>query len=79
MIMCDILKNHFHEHSKDIIGNRSAQRSCYNEHPDTHGFCPKVLPNQRADKMIECDEQGHGEEGSSCQSKQHMMDVTCSD
>ena len=29
--------------------------------------------------MIECDEQGHDEEGSSFQSKQHVMDVTCSD
>lgn len=53
VIMCDILKNHSHEHSKDIIGNRSAQRSCYNEHSDTHGFCLKVLSNLRPDKTID--------------------------
>lgn len=78
MVMCDILKNHLREHSEDITGHRCAQRSCHNEHSDTHGFCPKVLSNLRPDKTIECVEQGHGEEASSCQSKQHMMDVTCS-
>lgn len=51
--MCDILKNHVHEHSKDIIGNRSAQRSYYNEHLDTHVFCPEVLSNQRPEKKID--------------------------
>lgn len=75
----DILKNHFHEYSKDFTANRSPQRSCYNERSDTHGFCPKALSSLRPVKIIEYDEQGHDEGGSSCQRKQHMMDVTRGD
>lgn len=54
--MCDILKNYFCEHSKDIIGNRSAQKWYENEHSYTHDFCPKVIPNLRPDETTGCDE-----------------------
>lgn len=77
VVIYDVLKNHFHKPSEDIIGKTNAQKPCYNEH--SHSFCPTVLSNLRPDKRIECEEQGCSEEASSCQSKQHMMDVTCSD
>lgn len=51
----------------------------YNKHSDTYGFCPKVLSSLRPVKTIKYDQQRHDEGGSSCQRKQHVMDVTCGD